>query len=129
MSGYMINLEEATLDNQDYRRVLYTAPHSQLVVMSIAPSDEIGEEIHPEHDQFIRVEKGVGQAIIGEDTYDLADGVAIIIPAGQLHNVINSSQTEPLQLYTVYTPPEHPENKVHHSKADQLTDPDYAVLK
>lgn len=129
MSGYMINLEETTLDNQDYRRVLYTAPHSQLVVMSIAPSDEIGEEIHPEHDQFIRVEKGVGQAIIGEDTYDLADGVAIIIPAGQLHNVINSSQTEPLQLYTVYTPPEHPENKVHHSKADQLTDPDYAVLK
>lgn len=126
MSGYMINLEETTLDNQDYRRVLYTAPHSQLVVMSIAPSDEIGEEIHPEHDQFIRVEKGVGQAIIGEDTYDLADGVAIIIPAGQLHNVINSSQTEPLQLYTVYTPPEHPENKVHHSKADALSDLDYA---
>ena len=126
MSGYMINLEEETLNNQDYRRVLYTAPHSQLVLMSIAPGDDIGEEVHAEHDQFIRVEKGVGLAIIGDSQYDLADGVAIIIPAGQRHNVINTSQTEPLQLYTVYTPPEHPDQKVHHTKADQLVDPDYA---
>ena len=126
MSGYMINLEEETLNNQDYRRVLYTAPHSQLVLMSIAPGDDIGEEVHAEHDQFIRVEKGAGQAIIGDSQYDLADGVAIIIPAGQRHNVINTSQTEPLQLYTVYTPPEHPEGKVHHTKADEASDPDYA---
>ena len=86
MSGYSINLEEKTLNNQNFREVLYTAAHSQLVVMSIAPGDDIGMETHEEHDQFIRVEKGVGQAIIGESTYDLSDGVAIVVPAGPYLN-------------------------------------------
>lgn len=120
MSGYSINLEEKTLNNQNFREVLYTAAHSQLVVMSIAPGDDIGMETHEEHDQFIRVEKGVGQAIIGESTYDLSDGVAIVVPAGQRHNVINASNTETLQLYTVYSPAEHPEGKIHPTKQDAL---------
>ena len=127
MSGYSINLEEKTLNNQNFREVLYTAAHSQLVVMSIAPGDDIGMEPHEEHDQFIRVEKGVGQAIIGESTYDLSDGVAIVVPAGQRHNVINASNTETLQLYTVYSPAEHPEGKIHPTKQDALNDPDYAA--
>ena len=126
MSGYSINLEEKTLQNQNFREVLYTAPLTQLVVMSIAPGDDIGMETHDDHDQFIRVEKGVGQAMIGESTYDLADGVAIVIPAGQRHNVINTSNTEALQLYTVYAPAEHPEGKIHPTKQDALSDPDYA---
>jgi len=126
MSGYSINLEEKTLQNSNFREVLYTAPHSQLVVMSIAPSDDIGMETHAEHDQFIRVEKGLGQAIIGESTYELSDGVAVVIPAGQKHNIINTSSSESLQLYTVYTPAEHPEGKIHATKADALSDPDYA---
>lgn len=126
MSGYSINLEEKTLENQNFREVLYTAPLTQLVVMSIAPGDDIGMETHDDHDQFIRVEKGIGQAMIGESTYDLADGVAIVIPAGQRHNVINTSKTEALQLYTVYAPAEHPEGKIHPTKADALSDPDYA---
>lgn len=126
MSGYSVNLEEKTLANKNYREVLYTAPHSQLVLMSIAPGDEIGFEVHAEHDQFIRIEAGIGQAVIGESTYELSDGVAIVIPAGQGHNVTNTSTTENLQLYTVYTPPEHPEGKIHATKADQANDPDYA---
>jgi len=125
MAGYSVNLEEKTLDNRNYREVLYTAPHSQLVVMAIAPGDDIGMEVHQEHDQFIRVEAGVGEAIIGESHYDLADGVAIVIPAGQAHNVTNTGE-EVLKLYTVYTPPEHPEGKIHPTKADEANDPDYA---
>lgn len=126
MSGYSVNLEEKTIQNQNFREVLYTAPLTQLVVMSIAPGDDIGLETHDDHDQFIRVEKGIGQAIIGETTYDLADGIAIVIPAGQKHNVINTSNSEALQLYTVYAPAEHPEGKIHSTKEDALNDPDYA---
>jgi mannose-6-phosphate isomerase-like protein (cupin superfamily) len=126
MSGYSVNLEEKTIQNQNFREVLYTAPLTQLVVMSIAPGDDIGLETHDDHDQFIRVEKGIGQAIIGETTYDLADGIAIVIPAGQKHNVINTSSSEALQLYTVYAPAEHPEGKIHPTKEDALNDPDYA---
>ena len=126
MSGYSVNLEEETLQNQNFRKVLYTAPFTQLVLMSVAPGDDIGMETHDGHDQFIRVEKGVGQAMIGESTYELADGVAIVIPAGQRHNVINTSNTEALQLYTVYAPAEHPEGKIHPTKKDALNDPDYA---
>ena len=126
MAGYQINLEEKTLENKNYREVLYTTSRSQLVVMSVAPSQELGMETHADHDQFIRVEAGVGQAIIGDSTYDLADGVAIVIPAGDAHNIINTSETETLQLYTVYTPPEHAEGKIHVTKNDEMNDPDYA---
>lgn len=125
MSGYSIQLEEATLQNTNFRQVLYTAPHSQLVLMSLQPLEEIGMETHAEHDQFIRVEAGEGKAIIGGEEFMLADGVAIVIPAGSAHNVINTSATRTMQLYTVYTPPEHPDKKVHVTKADALSDPDY----
>ncbi len=126
MSGYSIQLEQATLANDNFRKVLYTAPHSQLVLMSLQPMEEIGMETHAEHDQFIRVEAGEGKAIIGGEEFMLADGVAIVIPAGSAHNVINTSAIEYMKLYTVYTPAEHPDGKVHATKADALNDPDYA---
>jgi len=126
MSGYSIQLEQATLENTNFRKVLYTAPHSQLVLMCLQPMEEIGIETHAEHDQFIRVESGSGKAIIGGEEFVLADGVAIIIPAGSAHNVINTSATELMKLYTVYTPPEHKDGKIHVTKADALSDPDYS---
>jgi mannose-6-phosphate isomerase-like protein (cupin superfamily) len=107
MSGYSIQLEQATLENNNFRKVLYTAPHSQLVLMALQPGEEIGLETHMEHDQFIRVEAGEGKALIGSEEFALADGVAIVIPAGSAHNVINTSTTAVMKLYTVYTPPEH----------------------
>lgn len=124
MAGYSVNLEEKTLENEYFREVLFTGPNSQLVVMSIAPGDDIGMETHDDVDQFIRVESGYGIAIIGDSKYELSDGVAIVIPAGEQHNVINSSEEEALKLYTVYTPPEHPDGKVHQTKQDALNDPD-----
>jgi len=126
MSGYSIQLEQATLENTNFRKVLYTAPHSQLVLMCLQPMEEIGIETHAEHDQFIRVESGSGKAIIGGEEFVLADGVAIIIPAGSAHNVINTSATELMKIYTVYTPPEHKDGKIHVTKADALSDPDYS---
>ena len=124
MAGYSVNLEEKTLENEYFREVLFTGPNSQLVVMSIAPGDDIGMETHDDVDQFIRVESGYGIAIIGDSKYELSDGFAIVIPAGEQHNVINSSEEEALKLYTVYTPPEHPDGKVHETKQDALDDPD-----
>lgn len=126
MSGYSIQLEQATLENTNFRKVLYTGPHSQLVLMALQPGEEIGLETHMEHDQFIRVEAGEGKALIGGEEFVLADGVAIVIPAGSAHNVMNTSATEVMKLYTVYTPPEHKDGKIHTTKADQLNDPDYA---
>lgn len=117
MKGYKINIRQETQDNQDYRRVLYTAKHSQLVVMNIAPGEEIGQEVH-ELDQFIRFEAGAGTAVLGAETQPVQAGDAIVIPAGLNHNVINSSDA-PLKLYTVYAPPEHKDQIVQPSKADE----------
>ncbi len=119
MRGYHINLEQETLTNEDYRRVLYTAPHSQLVVMSLDPGVEIGMEVHPEHDQFIRVESGHGKAILNGEEVALMDGSGLVIPAGTEHNVINVSESEKLKLYTIYSPAEHPDRTIHHTKADE----------
>lgn len=118
MKGYITNLEEETVNNIDYRRVLYTGKNSQLVLMSIEPSDEIGMEVH-ELDQFIRVEAGEGVAILDGVEHALADGVAVVIPAGADHNVINTG-TEPLKLYSIYSPPEHKDGTVHATKADEV---------
>ncbi|MGZ3182332.1 MAG: cupin domain-containing protein [Telluria sp.] len=118
MSGYSINLEEATLANGDFRKVLYTTPRSQLVLMTLQPGEDIGQERHEEHDQFIRVEAGEGMAVLDGQEHRLADGVAVVIPAGTLHNVINTSATEPMHLYTLYTPPEHPDGTVHRTRAE-----------
>jgi len=118
MKGYVTNIECATRDNNDYRRVLFTGRNTQLVLMAIAPGDEIGLETHDEHDQFIRVESGDGVVVLDGEQHELADGIAAVIPAGVEHNVVNTSRTAPLRLYTLYSPPEHPDGTVHHSKQD-----------
>lgn len=116
MPGYSINIEQATLDNQDFRRVLFTGPKSQLVLMALRPTEDIGLETHSDTDQFIRVEAGEGRALIGGQEHQLRDGTAVVIPAGAEHNVINTSNNQMLKLYTIYTPPEHPDGTVHHTK-------------
>lgn len=118
MKGYVDNIEKATEKNTHFRKVLYTSRYSQLVVMSIEPGGDIGEEMHG-LDQFIRVESGSGKAILNKtDEYDLEDGFAVIVPAGVWHNIVNTGE-EPLKLYTLYSPPEHKDGTVHATKADQ----------
>ncbi|HET8521717.1 MAG TPA: cupin domain-containing protein [Thermomicrobiales bacterium] len=120
MAGYSINIETRTLENQDFRHVLYTAPHMQLVVMTLQPGEEIGQEQHDDGDQFIRVEAGQGEAILDGERHQLSDGMVVVIPAGTVHNVINTSQTDALHLYTIYAPPEHPDGTVNHTKQDAI---------
>lgn len=112
MSVYVDNLEEVTLSNLNYRQVLFTAKHSQLVVMNLKPLEQIGQEIHDDVDQFIRIEKGQGIAILNGKTYKLQDGSAVVIPAGISHNIINTQNSRPMKLYTIYTPPHHPEGTI-----------------
>lgn len=119
MQGHVTDIERDTLANEDYRRVLYTGPHLQLVLMTLAPGEEIGLEHHEGHDQFIRVEAGSGEALIDGSTFPLKDGSSIVIPSGAEHNVVNTSKREKLRLYTLYAPPEHPDGTVHHTKADE----------
>ena len=118
MAGYSVDIEKETLENGDFRRVLHTAPHSQLVVMTLQPGEEIGQERHEGIDQFIRVEAGEGEAILDGERHPLSDGAAVVVPAGAEHNVVNTSATEPMRLYTIYTPPEHPDGTVHRTKAE-----------
>ena len=119
MVGYVTNIERDTLENDDYRRVLFTGRNTQLVLMTLRPGEEIGRETHEEHDQFIRVESGTGTVILNGEKHGLEDGVAVVIPAGTEHNVINTSKSEPLRLYTLYSPPEHPDGTIHRTKADE----------
>ncbi|MCA1245854.1 cupin domain-containing protein [Massilia sp. MS-15] len=118
MSGYSINIEEKTLAGNNFREVLYTTARSQLVIMTLQPGEEIGVERHEGHDQFIRVEAGKGVAVLDGEEHRLEDGVAVVIPAGTEHNVINTSPSEAMRLYTLYTPPEHPDGIVHATKAE-----------
>ena len=118
MSGYSINIEEKTRSNPNFRHVLYTTPRSQLVIMTLQPGEEIGVEKHDGHDQFIRIEAGFGEAILDGELHMLEDGVALVIPAGTEHNIINTSPGEKMRLYTLYTPPEHPDGTLHETKAD-----------
>jgi mannose-6-phosphate isomerase-like protein (cupin superfamily) len=118
MKGYILNIEAETLNNTDYRRVLYTAKNSQLVLMSIKPGDAIGEEVH-HLDQFIRIEGGSGKAVMDGEEHDLCTDHAIIVPAGMRHNVINTGDVE-LKLYTIYSPPEHKDGVVEETKADEI---------
>lgn len=120
MAGYVANIEKKTLENKYFREVLFTAPHSQLVLMSIAPGDDIGMETHKNVDQFFRIEKGIGRAVLDGKEYDLEDGSAVVIPAGTEHNIINKSQSEPLKVYTIYSPPNHPDGTIHKTKAEAL---------
>jgi mannose-6-phosphate isomerase-like protein (cupin superfamily) len=122
MKGYNTNIEQDTKDNENFRKVLYTSAHSQLVLMSLLPGEEIGMEVHPENDQFFRFEAGVGQCLINGHTYEVKDGSAIVVPAGAEHNVINTSASEKLKLYTIYSPAHHRDGVVHKTKAEAESD-------
>ena len=121
MKGYVDNIEEATNSNGDFRRVLYTGKNLQLVLMTLQPGDEIGEEVHEDRDQFFRIEDGRGTVYIDGVPNQVADDFAVIVPAGARHNVVNSGH-EPLKLYTIYAPPEHRDGIVHRDKAQADAD-------
>jgi len=118
MKGYIANIEEVTKENNYFRKVLYTAKNSQLVVMSLKPGEEIGEEVH-ELDQFIRLEQGLGKAVLDGVEHEIKDDYAVVVPAGTKHNVINTG-TEDMKLYTIYSPPEHKDGTVHKTKEEAL---------
>lgn len=118
MHGFNGNIEKETLENTDFRKVLYTAKHSQLVLMSLRPKEEIGLEVHADNDQFFRIEQGQGKCVIDGNEYALADGSAIIVPAGARHNIINTSETKELKLYTIYSPAHHQDTIVRATKAE-----------
>ncbi len=118
MKGYKGTIEKDTIENTNFRKVLYTAKHSQLVLMSLKPLEEIGLETHPGNDQFFRFEAGNGQVVIDETIYDVASGVAIIVPAGAKHNIINTSKTESLKMYTIYSPAHHKDGVVYATKVE-----------
>src|SRR5512138_1827766 len=118
MKGFSSNIEKSTLENDKFRKVLYTGKHSQLVLMSLNPKAEIGMETHAENDQFFRFEQGQGKCIIDGNEYELRDGSAIVVPAGARHNIINTSPTEKLKLYTIYSPPHHKDGIVRATKAE-----------
>lgn len=119
-SGFKENIEKATLENTDFRRVLYTGEHSQLVLMSLLPGEEIGKEVHEENDQFFRFEAGEGKVIIHEAEYTVRDGDAVIVPAGAEHNVINTSAADALKLYTIYSPAHHRDGIIRPTKKEAI---------
>jgi|SRR3989344_4767687 len=120
--GYKNNIEKLTLENDNFRRVLYTAGHCQLVLMALKPGEEIGSEVHPDNDQFFRFEKGEGKVVINETEYAVGDGDAVIVPAGAKHNVVNTSTAEALKLYTIYAPSHHQDGVLRVSKAEAEAD-------
>lgn len=124
---YVVDIEKETLENTNYRTTLWTGKHMQMTVMAIAPGDDIGLEVHEDHDQFLRVEQGRGRFQMGPAEDDLSfeeevgDDWVILVPAGQWHNVTNIGD-EPLKVYSLYSPPEHPHGTVHPTKADSDAD-------
>jgi mannose-6-phosphate isomerase-like protein (cupin superfamily) len=122
MHGYKDNIEKLTLENDNFRKVLYTSKHSQLVLMSLKPSEEIGMEVHNENDQFFRFESGKGKVIIDGNEYEVGDGDAVIVPTGAEHNVINISDSEALKLYTIYSPAHHKDGIVRATKEEANAD-------
>jgi mannose-6-phosphate isomerase-like protein (cupin superfamily) len=124
MKGYSIAIEKKTLKNSDFRRVLYTGRYSQLVLMNLKPMEEIGMETHNDRDQFFRFEAGEGKVVIDGVEHEVRDGDAVIVPAGAKHNVVNTSKKLELKLYTIYSPPEHQDKVVRHTKADAEASPE-----
>ena len=118
MSGYVTDIEKDTLKNEAFRRVLFTGPNTQLVLMTLEPGEDIGLETHEGHDQFIRIESGKGEAVLDGTRHPLHSGSAIVIPAGVEHNVTNTSPADKLKLYTLYSPPEHPDGTIHQTKRE-----------
>jgi len=120
MAGFITNIEDRTLANEHFREVLFTADRMQLVVMALQAGEEIGTETHDDVDQFIRVEAGAGKAILDGEETELTDGSVVVIPAGTTHNIVNASATEALKLYTIYSPPEHPDGTINATRADAI---------
>lgn len=121
MTGFVTNIEEDTLANDNFRKVIFTAPHSQLVLMALQPGEDIGMEVHDNVDQFFRIEAGTGKIIIAGEEHEISDGFAIVIPAGTEHNVLNTGN-ESMKLYTIYSPANHPNGIVHATKAEAMAD-------
>lgn len=118
MKGFFVNIEKDTLENENFRKVLYTSKHSQLVLMCLQPNEEIGMEVHNDNDQFFRFESGKGKVIIDGNEYEVEDGSAIIVPAGSQHNVVNISDSETLKLYTIYSPAHHKDGIIRATKKE-----------
>jgi len=118
MKGFNTNIEKDALGNSNFRKVLYTGKHSQLVLMSLKPNEEIGMEVHPDNDQFFRFEKGQGKCVIDGNEYEVSDGSAVVVPAGAQHNVVNTSAAEELKLYTIYSPANHKDGVVRLTKEE-----------
>jgi len=126
MKGFKDNIEKLTLENTNFRKVLYSGQHSQLVLMALAPNEEVGMEVHTDNDQFFRFEAGNGKVIIDGNEYDVADGDAVVVPAGAEHNVINVSGDKELKLYTIYSPAHHKDGILRATKAEAEADsPDF----
>ena len=124
MKGYSQNIEKLSLENDHFRKVLYTGKNCQLVLMCLKPKEEIGMEVHHDSDQFFRVEKGQGQCFIDGNEYIVADGSAIVVPAGKKHNIVNSGSV-PMKLYTIYTPPHHRDGVIHKTKSEAEQDTEH----
>lgn len=122
MTGLVGNIEEQTQANEDFRRVIFTGPHSQLVLMTLQPGEDIGMEVHDNVDQFFRVELGEGKVVLNGEESEMGDGFAVVVPAGTEHNILNISTDQPLKLYTIYSPANHPDGKVHKTKAEAMAD-------
>lgn len=118
MNGFTTNIERDALANEHFRRVLFTGTNMQLVLMTLQPGEDIGEEAHKDHDQFFRVEAGRGVARLNGEERRLEEGSVVLIPAGVEHNILNTSKDEQLRLYTLYAPPQHADGTVHHTKGD-----------
>lgn len=118
MAGFKATLEKDTLANTFFRHVIFTAPHSQLVLMCLKPGEEIGMEVHPDNDQFLRFEEGEWKAVISDEKFSGEAGDCVIVPAGNYHNIINASKDKELKLYTVYSPAHHPDGTIHKTKEE-----------
>ncbi|TSC86526.1 MAG: mannose-6-phosphate isomerase [Parcubacteria group bacterium Gr01-1014_8] len=124
MKGYVANIEKAALENESFRKVLYTAKNCQLVVMSLRPGEDIGEEVH-QLDQFLRIESGEGKTILDGVEYDIADGSAAVVPAGTKHNILNTSTNKKMKIYSIYAPPNHRRDVVHETKQQAEEDDEH----
>lgn len=118
MAGYITDIENKAANNVNFREVLFTASHQQLVVMSLRPGEDTGEETHEDADQFIRIEAGLARAVLEGEEHDLTGGSVVVIPAGTRHNIINTSESDALKLYALYSPPQHSDGAVHQTKME-----------
>jgi mannose-6-phosphate isomerase-like protein (cupin superfamily) len=116
---YVNNIEDETMVNSNFRKEIFTGEYLQVTVMSLKPGEDIGTEVHPNTDQFLRIEQGTGTAMIAGELFELADDFAIVIPAGMEHNITNTGDVD-MKLYSIYTPPEHPKGAIHTTKADAM---------